>query len=323
MDLTLQSVNMSKAILTENDFKATIAKGLSSDCAKSDPEIKKSKNGLDTNGKGEFTGTLPGDIKKGVFKGSIEVIKIELKGKATEPATGPLPRDFIVYYKKKNLGKLSAPDHFNCTATPTVKETGCFKHKCSVSLDRANKQCTDLISCHTIAEAVLTEWTAKVETISQEKVSEAIKNKSCTTDGEFIKGFDNTGAVDCDPPPPHPAKTCDPGEFVHKVNADGTVECRPACTGGKLVERTINGVVQRKCECTDPNKRWISYDNLWHSTGPGTGSYVKKSVFKCMSCNGVGAYWWRSPNGSYSCQCGMQASIKKKVEGMNVIAIIS
>ena len=156
VEITLQSSNTSKAILTENDFKQTIAKGLTiakdsikAGCSTTPGDASLKPKELVGSDRDDGIGTLkdgfelPGGIKKGDFKGSIEVVKMELRGVATESK-----RDFVVYYKMKFLGNLNARDPLKCTNTDV---TGCFEHSCQVTYDRTNKHCKSSDICQVFA----------------------------------------------------------------------------------------------------------------------------------------------------------------------------
>ena len=157
IEMNLQSTNVAKALLTENDFKQTIAKGLENEgCHETDDNQASLKpDSLDTSApnKADGIGALKSgfslnSIKVGDFKGSIEVIKMELKGVATEPT-----RDFVVYYKKKDLGILNAPDASKCISTDV---TGCFEQRCTVNYkntppgDSDPGHCTGSVDCHAL-----------------------------------------------------------------------------------------------------------------------------------------------------------------------------
>ena len=151
LKVVLSSAKVSNSLLTENDFKQTIAKGLNTDC-KEDPHpgrIIKRGDKLDETDKSnnviEFTGSLPGGIESGeVFKDSIKVIKIELRGDDYSDNNNK-KSNFVVYYKKLNLGENSrAPDSVNCTegtTTTPAKTTGCFHHTCQVKYNHQNAKC--------------------------------------------------------------------------------------------------------------------------------------------------------------------------------------
>ena len=273
MQITLQTSNVAKSILIENDFKATIAQGLKDKgCASSadDALLKPAslKTGTTTDdGIGEFKDAivLPGGIQKGDFKGSIEVIKMELRGVA-----GDDTRDFVVYYKKKHLGTLSAPDPENCTDTPAVKVTGCYNHYCTVAYNRTAKHCTGSVNCHSLSGGGGGLSEAEVNTL----IKDRLKTKRCptVTPPRFAKGFyqdpDGNLEIHCEPTPPppaFPAVNCpNEGEFLKgfTIDANGVVQadCQetPDCAGGKeLKSRTqrrfwwdADSVYVRKwCEC--------------------------------------------------------------------------
>ena len=149
LQITLQAHNISQSLLIESNLRQKIATSLSNDCALKSTDTNKllrpSRNGLDSDLKGEFIGTLPGDIKKGDFKSQIDIVKIELKDPTSDPPDDS--RVFSVYYKKKNLGAdLNAPDSANCTTSP-VNTAGCYEHTCQVKIDSTTKICREFVSC--------------------------------------------------------------------------------------------------------------------------------------------------------------------------------
>ena len=146
VEMTLQASNASKAVLTENNLKQTIAQGLEKKCNtnKDDATLNhESLVGDPATGIGVLKDsfTLPGGIKQGEdFKGGIEVVKMELQGVATEST-----RDFVVYYKMKGLGKLNAQDPSKCLSADV---TGCFEQRCTVNYHITDNHCTSSVDCH-------------------------------------------------------------------------------------------------------------------------------------------------------------------------------
>ncbi len=352
LKVVLSSAKVSNTILTENDFKQTIAKGLKdAGCSNDQTKAKLKPASLvnePDNGIGVFKGpddfSLPGGIKVGDFKGVIEIVKMELKGVATDPT-----RDFVVYYKKKNLGKLSARDPQKCTGTDV---TGCFFHSCTVDYDNDNKHCTGAeVNCHNFSKTIITDITNKVS----EKITETIKEKDCPTptDGDpqgFIKGFDDAGNPDCvAPTQPEPAKlpavTCPtPGEFLRGFDADGNPDCQSPCYGGQIYYESIDirqsivdlddplvsdrvitqklpvsilgnnrdpvpdevpGSEKRFCECPANKPDW----NGTECKSCTNGARWVKSENACMSCTGG---IWVTLGDGFRCDCP-SGHTKKKV----------
>ena len=254
LKVVLSSAKVSNSLLTENDFKQTIAKGLNTDC-KEDPHpgrIIKRGDKLDETDKSnnviEFTGSLPGGIESGeVFKDSIKVIKIELRGDDYSDNNNK-KSNFVVYYKKLNLGENSrAPDSVNCTegtTTTPAKTTGCFHHTCQVKYNHQNAKCEGVDDCHVFSQNTIKE----IKEISKAEITATIKTKDCPapTSGnpqQFIKGFDDSGNPDCVAPPSGASfpvnNSCDPQEVVIGIKTNGEVICAPACSGGRILYESI------------------------------------------------------------------------------------
>ena len=158
VEMSLQSSNVAKAVLAESDFEQTIKQGLRSkgcNTDKAQADLKSAKLVADSKVPGSAPNdgigalkpdfSLPGGIKKdGVFKGSIKVVKMELRN--VDPVD-PTKRKFVVYYKKIGLGNLNAPDPDKCISTDV---TGCFEQTCQVNYDNNTnkKHCTGLVNCH-------------------------------------------------------------------------------------------------------------------------------------------------------------------------------
>ncbi len=342
LKVVLSSAKVSNSILTENDFKQTIAKGLAIDCnpANSNKIIKRGGD-LDETDKSnnviEFTGSLPGGIESGeVFKDSIKVIKIELRGDDYSDNNNK-KSNFVVYYKKLNLGeKAGAPDSVNCTDTPTVKTTGCFHHTCQVKYNHQHAKCEGVDDCHVFSENTIKE----IQEISKAEITATIKEKDCPapTSGnpqKFIKGFKEDGSPDCKAPPSgasFPANnSCDPQEVVIGINTDGTVRCAPACSGGRtlfesivanhpphFMNHTLNypvggtapeyttllGTNSRFCQCQD-NEHWDG-TNCVTCTGDQRFLSSEKACMSCIGGNFV------SLGGGWQCDCQGSGYIKKK-----------
>ena len=342
LKVVLSSAKVSNSILTENDFKQTIARGLSIDCAEATPEIRPDNlEGSDkNNGIGDFKSdfTLPGDIKIGTFKGSIEVVKMDLTGDSSKPT-----RDFNIYYKKVGLERASAPDSQNCMAknggTP-AKTAGCFKHTCTVGIESSNKSCNSVVNCHNFSKAIITDITNKVS----EKITETIKEKDCpapTGDDpqQFLKGFDDSGNPECESPQAPatlPAVLCpNPGEFLKGFDSEGNPDCQSPCYGGQIYIESIDletpaytistvryevgnpfqlypgetplpETRKRFCECP-AGLRWNGIKCI---TCPDGQRWIN-SEKACMSCNG-GQWVNYSDTSSISCRCP-SGKRKKKV----------
>ena len=108
------------------------------------------------------------------------------------------------------------------------------------------------------------------------------------------------------------------------IDSNGNLICVPGCTGNRhLVEKIINGVVYRQCECIDKDKKWVRSE--WHGNN-------LVSVNKCMSCTSEPGlnppYWHKTRDVSnphrilpqHTCFCGNFAERKKKATAVGIFA---
>ena len=155
LQLSLESNLVAKATLAEMDVHHTIRQALQGskqDClANFTPKTQADPNpyaqglyGADREwGIGEVFQLYKGGVKvleKGqAFKGSLEIVKMSLKG--VKPTTDPnskkittgteVIRDFVVYYKKVNMGSYSTLAGNPCTESDL---SGCYFEQCGVTL---------------------------------------------------------------------------------------------------------------------------------------------------------------------------------------------
>ena len=155
LQLSLESNLVAKATLAEMDIHHTIRQALQGskqDClANFTPEAQADPNpyaqglyGADREwGIGEVFQLYKGGAKvlekKQTFKGSLEIVKMSLKG--VKPTTDPnskkitkgteVPRSFVVYYKKVNMGSYSTLAGNPCTESDL---SGCYFEQCEVTL---------------------------------------------------------------------------------------------------------------------------------------------------------------------------------------------
>ena len=100
LNFALQAGGISRAILTENDFKVTLSKAIDNCNENFDhrPPLNRITNSVETEKK-KGIGTITSIYSQGVkiietgdYRGEIEVVKMELKGDSTKT-----PRTFIAY----------------------------------------------------------------------------------------------------------------------------------------------------------------------------------------------------------------------------------
>lgn len=121
LSFALQAAQVSRSILTENDFRLTVSKALKTACVEN---LKPARLTGDDSAKG--IGTLAEitkpSIGTGIYKKDVDVVRMELKG---DPTTET--RTFIAFYKKTGLGELNTVGNQECSDTVT---SGCFYQTC-------------------------------------------------------------------------------------------------------------------------------------------------------------------------------------------------
>ena len=148
----MQAGSVSKAILTENDFKLTLSNAVDKNCtANFSPTTTQITGTHKAKGIGQVNKLfLEGDdpdtdspiIQVGTFKGDIEVVKMELTGDNSEDTAGggDFKREFIAYYKKNNLGDLNTVSGLDCDPSD---QSGCFKTQCKLNYSFGDDPETD------------------------------------------------------------------------------------------------------------------------------------------------------------------------------------
>jgi len=150
LKFAMQAGTVSRAILTESDFRTTVNKALGEDCTDNLglSDASKRLNSADV--------SVPVDNLKfkneivitagETFKTDIEVVKMEVK---TEGNLDTRPSDFIIYYKKNNLGHLNTVSKQPCENTNL---DGCYTKKCRLNYflaENAFDKC-EILNCHGI-----------------------------------------------------------------------------------------------------------------------------------------------------------------------------
>ncbi len=280
LKFSLQSAQVSRSILTENDLKASISQGLKEGCATHlrPSQLTNTDTAKKNKGIGTVTNGLPG-VKVGDFNGDIEVVKIELTG---DPADED--RFLVVYYKKKGLGEdLNTLGGAACSpkdgTTPAVT-TGCYYHRCSIDYSGIfddystspptpvsppeNQKCK-LKTCHNIAQEVLAEMEGKVVDLVK-----------CSNPGDHFTGFDENGVALCRPP-----VDCGEGNVVQGIDSNGNIICKPGCSGGRqMFEKIVQ--VYRPSDPSDGRvvSRTYRISNLY-TPDPSVPTLLKVRFCKC------------------------------------------
>ena len=123
LSFALQAAQVSRSILTENDFRLTVSKALKTACV----ENLKPARLTGTNsakGIGTLAEITKPSIGTGIYKKDVDVVKMELKGDPTAET-----RTFVAFYKKTGLGELNTVGNQDCSATNT---SGCFYQTCRI-----------------------------------------------------------------------------------------------------------------------------------------------------------------------------------------------
>ena len=167
LKFAMQAGTVSRAILTENDFSSTVNKALTEDCknnldiSETNKQLKtkdvivpveavKLKTNLDPNSAPVTV------IEEGTFKEDIEVVKMEVKTKG-ENDIREREGEFVIYYKKKNLGDLNTVAKMRCekTSETSYDLSGCFRKKCNLKYTVDDSATTEdnefnceVIDCH-------------------------------------------------------------------------------------------------------------------------------------------------------------------------------
>ena len=297
LQITLQAHNISQSLLIESNLRQKIATALSNDCALESTDtnklLKPSSSGLDSDLKGEFNGTLPGDIKKGDFKNQIEIVKIELKDPTSDPPDDA--RVFEVSYKKKNLGtNLNAPDSANCTATAPVKDSGCYKYTCQVKIATTGttKHCTEFVECGDAGTVVL-------------------KERKCGID-ELIKGIKANGELICESICPNTGRkkvktgeTDDNGKDIYRCECED--EITPANPFlGQWEDQTIEkGWIKSLYTCGTCAGTWIrrtsEMGDRTVADGTPNGKIIKVGEEDCQCPTGQYSVIHRGQQGFICC----------------------
>ena len=140
LKFAMQAGGVSRAILTENNFKLTLSNALKDNCQNNlqPSDADKAKAIIPVTSLRLKPGA-PDIIEIGTFKGDIDVVKMEIRAQANTDTS----REFIAYYKKTNLGDLNTVSGLECDATTTPQKLGgCFKARCKLRYELGDKDGT-------------------------------------------------------------------------------------------------------------------------------------------------------------------------------------
>ncbi len=171
--------------------------GLSSDGTGALSALKK------TNGSTNPSDYKPA-IEKGVFKGKLEVVKLEFSGSANE-------RTFTVYYKRKGLKVYNTLGGGACATGDT---SGCYFESCKVNYTYSG---TTVNTCALLNCAV-------------DEVIKSVSKKTCGQH-QNLRGFDKNGEPVCKPVA-QAGDICPAGQFLKHFDGKGKAVCETACSAG-------------------------------------------------------------------------------------------
>ena len=303
LKFALQAGAVSRSILTENDFRLTVSNALDKNCtANLSPTTQLEGNhkeiGIGTVNQlfleGDDPNANPPDppiIKVGIFKGDIEVVKMEVTGNDQEAIDDKtVKREFVAYYKKTNLGDLNTVAGGKCEKTgETYKLSGCFKTQCKLNYEFGDDPDTDgdqtdhfrgcqSLTCHPIVLQVAgSRFPCKWGLLYRPGGDPECDPVEKTTEGECNKQKTNK-EVDGD------TCKCKPR---FKLTADGRcIAQRYAVTSGNF---NSSQACYKLENTTEEGKKGV-LDSFCQT---GTDPPPYRGSFNCI--------YWENPGADYSC----------------------
>ncbi len=162
LDISSQSSRVVKSVSSEQDLRYTVKDTILLNEENCKHNLKPSSGGISqSTGVGELTTlktknpnkTLVQTGPANLFKGDLEVVKMELSKDGSDPTTtsvkevtptkDPVDRTFTVHYKKAGLGNFSTMGGKDCTATDT---DGCYFVSCDLKY-QLNSAGTEVSTC--------------------------------------------------------------------------------------------------------------------------------------------------------------------------------
>ena len=241
LDLSLQATQVLRSTFTLSELDDTLAKALSGGqdgaCGTNLKPSSYPDGTLTGSHALKGLGTVPSlkiqnteVLKTGAdFKQQFHIIKMEMKGDSSkDPALTseqPVSRNFVIYYKKNNLGNLSTKGGTECSLSNTE---GCYWASCSLhyALDSTAQkvsQC-DLLNCQTA------------------KTLDVI-GKSCPQ-GQYFSGFQANGELDCK------SLKCPVGQVLEGVDSEKAVICKDLslCAEGEVLKGIDSSSGNKICQ---------------------------------------------------------------------------
>ena len=156
LTVSLQSSNAVRASFAEQELRIVVNNVLTNEneCR---ANFKPASGKLTGSHQQKGIGTID-ELTKGVtvllekdqfFKNTLEIIKMELIGDSSQdPKVQETERTFVIYYNKKNMGKLNTLGGGPCTDTDT---SGCYFIQCTINYRLENVASNpDVIACDTL-----------------------------------------------------------------------------------------------------------------------------------------------------------------------------
>ena len=326
LEFSIQAMQVARLPLIEQTLKQDLAKALSGGhdgaCG---TNLKPSSypNGTLTGSHAlKGLGTVPSlkiqnteVLKTGAdFKQQFHIIKMEMTGDSSkDPALTseqPVSRNFVIYYKKNNLGNLSTKGGEECSADNTE---GCYWASCSLhyALDSTAQkvsQC-ELLDC--LEDTPLLNVLGKsCEEGSYLKGFDEEGNKECLPfpdceSGKVLRGLDSDGQAICT------SLNCPFKQVLRGIEQDGTPDCvapvkldpsrNPPCSGGKFLTginqwgynvckcfRRYHHRSGSSCDCSSNRPVWIPSTRQCGTCPSGISWHAGR---KRCNCNADGKVW--------------------------------
>ena len=209
LTLSLQTAQIARSSLTETELKFTFNEALKPGHCESNLRPEKIKpTSTPPTGLGTVDELMVGNkvlIESGKdFKGDIRVVRMEMRGPSgTDPTSGIQERNFILFYKKNNLGQFSSKGGLPCSSED---QSGCFIHSCRIHYGL------------TVNPDDSTKY--NVSSCSLLDCQQSINSSGCAGDTIFFGHDPWTGRPICAQKPPDPP-VCSENKSTNNPRPDG------------------------------------------------------------------------------------------------------